>query len=318
MKRLKVSPCHIRQNSIYDDVIEKRGDYRPVQSEATLQKAALEDGKLIFTSSNACLAALHDGIFLLRIPPDFSPDACDLFANNFYKQAPIASSFRELKGDTFSDPLLGFHERINQIEQFLLERRFWGSHYPTDIQSAGEKLTRYSGQLLNSILTLTDIEPQQWSLATGGASETQGSYHLTFNHYRPYAPGIGLASHKDDGFLTILRTTEPGLEINRNDRWEALPPDPCYFVVNFGLSMEILTRNSSTPIRAIMHRVRHQNHDRCSFAHFTSSHCTPGSDAGIYRFCSSQGLQRICNSRDFINANDEEIYNGPGPKEYEE
>ncbi len=164
--------------------------------------------------------------------------------------------------------------------------------------------------MLRAILSLTDIDPEFWSLATGGASDAQGSYHLTFNHYRPRFAGVGLASHKDDGFLTLLRTTEPGLEVNRNDRWEALEPSSDHFVVNFGLSMEVLTRGSSTPVRAIMHRVRHQTHDRCSFAHFTSSHCTPGTEAGIYSYATGEGLRRVCSSRDIIDANDEEIYQG--------
>ncbi|WP_371358487.1 2OG-Fe(II) oxygenase family protein, partial [Salmonella sp. E393-2] len=106
----------------------------------------------------------------------------------------------------------------------------------------------------------------------------------------------------------LLRTTEPGLEVNHNDRWEALEPSPDHFVVNFGLSMEVLTRGSSTPVRAIMHRVRHQTHDRCSFAHFTSSHCTPGTEAGSYSYATGEGLRRVCSSRDIIDANDEEIY----------
>ncbi|MEB5284578.1 2OG-Fe(II) oxygenase family protein [Pseudomonas aeruginosa] len=302
----------LNRGSIYQDVYEKRIDKRPVDTLAKLQEAYLEDEHLVFPSEQTHVAALRDGVFLLRIPDDFQVRDCDLFASNFFKGPAIApyGAFRELTAETFDDPLLGFHERINQIEQFLLERRFWKTHYPEEILQAGEQLTAYSRQLLRAILSLTDIDPEFWSLATGGASDAQGSYHLTFNHYRPRFAGVGLASHKDDGFLTLLRTTEPGLEVNRNDRWEALEPSPDHFVVNFGLSMEVLTRGSSTPVRAIMHRVRHQTHDRCSFAHFTSSHCTPGTEAGIYSYATGEGLRRVCSSRDIIDANDEEIYQG--------
>ncbi len=302
----------LNRGSIYQDVYAKRMDERPVDTEAELQRASLANGLLVFASDQARATALQDGVFLLRIPDDLDVQACDLFASHFFKGAAKHpyGAFREVTSATFDDPLLGFHERTNQIEQFLLERRFWASHYPVEIFQAGERLTQLSRQVLRAILALTDIEPGHWHLATGGASEAQGSYHLTFNHYRPRFDGVGLASHKDDGFLTLLRTTEPGLEVNRNDRWEALVPDPGHFVVNFGLSMEVLTRESSTPVKAIMHRVSRQTHDRCSFAHFTSSHCTPGAEAGIYSYSSTGGLRRVCGSRDIIDANDEEIYQG--------
>ncbi|MEN1478788.1 hypothetical protein AAIH16_34950, partial [Pseudomonas aeruginosa] len=222
----------LNRGSIYQDVYEKRIDKRPVDTLAKLQEAYLEDEHLVFPSEQTRVAALRDGVFLLRIPDDFQVRDCDLFASNFFKGPAIApyGAFRELTAETFDDPLLGFHERINQIEQFLLERRFWKTHYPEEILQAGEQLTAYSRQLLRAILSLTDIDPEFWSLATGGASDAQGSYHLTFNHYRPRFAGVGLASHKDDGFLTLLRTTEPGLEVNRNDRWEALEPSPDHFV----------------------------------------------------------------------------------------
>lgn len=151
---------------------------------------------------------------------------------------------------------------------------------------------------------------RHWLEATGGCSSECGSYHLTFNHYRPAQPGIGLSSHKDDGFVTILRTTAPGLEINRRNQWESVTPDPACFVINFGLSMEILTRKSSRPVSAIMHRVQHQTADRFSFAHFSSSFCEPGSAAGIYGYDSRHGLRLICSSRELIDANDDEIYHG--------
>jgi hypothetical protein len=167
---------------------------------------------------------------------------------------------------------------------------------------------------LRAVLRLTDIPAQQWSLATGGCTDytgaVAGSHHLTFNHYRPALPGIGLPSHKDDGFITVLRTTAPGLEVNKNDRWESVVLDPHYFVVNFGLAMEVLTRQSSRPVTAIMHRVRHQTHERFSFGHFSSSFCEPGAEAGIYSFDSHHGLHRVCSSRALIDANDEEIYYG--------
>lgn len=303
---------NLNRGKIYQTELHKRLDEKLARSEAQLQRAVLEGAKLIFDTTASQDQALHDGIFLLRIPESIDFTACDCFTQQFFTgdKALQYGNFRFMSSSRFGDTLLGYHERSNQIEQFLLERRFWQEVYPAEIEACGLALTSIAGQVLRAILALTDIPMGLWGKASGGCSENAGSYHLTFNHYRSALPGIGLSSHKDDGFMTILRTTSPGLEVNRYERWETVRPDSTCFVINFGLSMEILTRRSSRPISAIMHRVQHQETDRFSFGHFSSSLCTPDTEADIQRYDSKYGLRRICSSRELINANDEEIYHG--------
>jgi len=305
-------PWTLNRGAIYRDVYDKRIDDRPVEGIASLARAYVKSDKLVFASASQQHCALRDGIFLLEIPTAMALSTCDTFASQFYR-GPTSKpygEFRTITAERFEDPLLGFHERINQIEQFLLERRFWKRDYPEEVERSGEMLTTLARTILRSVLSLTDIPQDVWALATGGCSEAAGSYHLTFNHYRPAFAGIGLSSHKDDGFVTILRTTASGLEINRQERWELIQSDPSCFIVNFGLAMEVLTRESAQPIAAILHRVRHQTCDRYSFGHFSSSFCKPGAAAGIYGFSTNGGLRLICNSRNLIDANDEEIYQG--------
>jgi hypothetical protein len=306
----------VTRGQIYRDVYDKRAEDREAEAradhDADLARARLVDGALRFAAPEACDQALRDGIFLLEVSAEVELAAGDAFARGFFagvEHGPYGR-FRELGPDRFGDPLLGFHQRVNQIEQFLLERRFWRDHYPPEIARLGEGLTRLSQQVLCAVLSYIGIPRADWPRATGGCSELGGSYHLTFNHYRPRQPGCGLSSHKDDGFLTLLRTTAPGLEINRRSRWERVPVDPGAFVVNFGLAMELLTSASPAPVAAIMHRVSHQAHDRSSFGHFTSSCCLPGADQGIHRHVPGSGLERICASRELIDNNDHEIYQG--------
>jgi hypothetical protein len=280
--------------------------------DADLVRAWLSGDELRFAGEPDRTRALRDGIFQLAVPTGLALAAGDAFARGFFAgpHGGPYGRFRELRSGYFGDPLLGFHQRVNQIEQFLLERRFWARDYPPEIATLGEALTRVSQQVLCAVLAHVGIPRADWARATGGCSESAGSYHLTFNHYRPQQPGCGLSSHKDDGFLTILRTTAPGLEVNRQSRWERVPVDPEAFIVNFGLSMEILTAASLVPVAAIMHRVAHQASDRSSFGHFTSSCCLPGSDQGIYRYRAGAGLERVCASRELIDNNDHEIYQG--------
>jgi hypothetical protein len=299
---------------IYQRELHKRIDERPAQSEAMLERACLEGAGLVFNSLASQDRALQDGVFLLTIPKSIDFTVCDHFSRQFFTgdDALPYGRFRFMNGSSLGDPLLGYHERINQIEQFLLERRFWRDIYPAEIEACGQALTGIAGRVLRAILALTDIPAHHWKEASGGCSAEAGSYHLTFNHYRPAFPGIGLSSHKDDGFMTMLRTTAPGLEVNRHDCWEAVAPDPTCFIINFGLAMEILTRRSSRPVAAIMHRVQHQTADRFSFGHFSSGLCAPGTEAGVHEYDSVLGLRRICSPRELIDANDDEIYYGTG------
>ncbi|AQW56329.1 hypothetical protein SHXM_09792 [Streptomyces hygroscopicus] len=302
----------IRRGKIYKDVYAKRSPGLSAFGEARLEKARMSSGELSFVDSGARDQAFRDGVFFLEIPAEIDVSAGDAFAEQFYRGPSTApyGRFRTLGSDRFGDPLLGFHQRINQIEQFLLERRFWATDYPREIAALGEALTRLSEQVLCSVLRHVGIPEQDWARATGGCSRSEGAYHLTFNHYRPAHEDIGLSSHKDDGYLTILRTTSPGLEVARGDHWEVVPADPDCFVINFGLAMEILTSAGDTPVAAIMHRVARQREDRSSYGHFASSGCLPGQDQGIYRYVQGAGLVRVCGSRELIDENDYEIYAG--------
>ncbi|MEU7167200.1 2OG-Fe(II) oxygenase family protein [Streptomyces morookaense] len=310
----------IQRGRIYRNVYAKRAKDQKALGEACLERARITDGGAVeFTDATARARAFRDGVFHLEIPRGVGVQAGDAFARQFHQglSAEPYGRFRHVGSECFGDPLLGFHQRVDQIEQFLLERRFWDGHYPPEIAALGEALTRLSRQVLRSVLGHVGIPEADWRRATGGCSGGEGSYHLTFNHYRPAHDDIGLSSHKDDGFLTILRTTSPGLEVNRADRWEAVAPDPDCFIVNFGLSMEILTAGSGTPVAAIMHRVARQDVDRSSFGHFSSSGCVPGEDEGIHRYIAGHGLERVCGSRELIDENDHEIYTGTDAPEPE-
>lgn len=297
---------------IYSDVFEKRLDVTPALAEACLQRARVVKGALRFSSDTAFDQALSDGVFLLEIPKGLDITSGDRFAQEFHtgNVSTAYGAFRNVTSEQFGDQLLGFHERINQIEQFLLERRFWAGVYPREIEALAEALTALSRNVICSILARAGLPTSLWPKGAGGCAEAAGAYHLTFNHYRPQFDGVGLASHKDDGFLTILRSTAPGLELNIDTRWERAPVEPDFFVVNFGIAMDILTARCPRPASAIMHRVSHQTHDRTSFGHFSSSNFIESEDAGIFGFRPPATLVRVCGSRELIDANDFEIYAG--------
>ncbi len=272
---------------------------------AVLERGRIKGERLVFDDPQAFGRALTDGVFLVDIPEDVNVGTGDAFSRQFHRgpSNPPYGRFRDVGSDAFGDPLLGFHRRANQTEQFLLERRFWHTHFPTGLIVLGEALTRLSRHILCTVLAHTGIPADDWPRATGNCSQNRGTYHLTFNHYRPNHLDLGLNPHKDDGFMTILRATTPGLEVDRHGKWEPVTPDVGCFVINFGLAMEILTAATRTPVTAIMHRVSRQTSERFSFAHFTSSTRTPGEDDSIYRYRPGTGLERVGSSRDLIDEN---------------
>ena len=297
-------------NQLYSTVYHKRVDTRPVSCTADLVCARITAGRLNFASDRDRCQAFADGVFLLEIPAELDVAAADQFANEFYRgDTSEYGHFRGITADQFGDKLLGFHERVDQIEQFLLERRFWASHYPAEIADIGEKMTTLSRQILCAALDYAGIPAPVRARATGNCAHGGGAYHLTFNHYRTQLAEVGLSSHKDDGFLTILRTTRPGLEVNRFDHWERVSNAPDTFVINFGLSMEWLTARCNFPVAAILHRVSRQIAERTSFGHFSSSNFI-ARDRGIFNYCPTSGLHLICAARELIDNNDREIYQG--------
>lgn len=90
--------------------------------------------------------------------------------------------------------------------------------------------------------------------------------HYPFDPQAADARGIG--AHTDYEFFTILRSTEPGLEVMNGDgRWIDAPPQPGCFVINIGDMLEAWTNGVFT---ATSHRVRKVQAERYSFPFFAA------------------------------------------------
>jgi isopenicillin N synthase-like dioxygenase len=90
--------------------------------------------------------------------------------------------------------------------------------------------------------------------------------HYPFDADAADAQGIG--AHTDYEFFTILRSTEPGLEVMNGDgRWIDAPPQPGCFVINIGDMLEAWTNGEFT---ATSHRVRKVQAERYSFPFFAT------------------------------------------------
>lgn len=95
---------------------------------------------------------------------------------------------------------------------------------------------------------------------------------LRLLHYFPAgdnraARQLGAGDHSDHGTLTLLMQDETGgLEfLDRDDRWQPLPPDPDAVLVNAG---DLLGRWTGGAVRSAPHRVLATDRHRYSLAYF--------------------------------------------------
>jgi isopenicillin N synthase-like dioxygenase len=160
--------------------------------------------------------------------------------------------------------------------------------------------------VLRGVLQKLDLPPDIWDEATGRAVSGAGTYHLTFNHFRSDLRARGLNVHKDSGWVTVLRSIEPGLEVLRGDRWLPITPIPDHFIINFGCAMEILTRRTQTPVAAVAHRVHEvaarptgMPH-RFSYALFVDSSLDEKVCPGLLRYERDHGLALEVSFKTFL------------------
>jgi isopenicillin N synthase-like dioxygenase len=98
---------------------------------------------------------------------------------------------------------------------------------------------------------------------------TRAPSQLRLMHY-PYDPDAadrpGIGAHTDFEVFTLLRSTEPGLEVcNDAGEWIDAPPRPGAFIVNIGDMLEIWSNGAFV---STSHRVRKVTAERYSFPLF--------------------------------------------------
>ncbi len=277
---------------------------------ADWQCARLRDGRLVFDTSPGLAQALRDGFFFVEQPPGIDLTPGDRFARSFYLPAAEGDAYRGFA--QWTPERLAQHEGyyrrdVDQTEQFFLERRFWADVYPRELAAQAQVMQQLALEILAAVLTELDLPEELWERATGGCLGGAGTYHLTFNHFRPEVRARGLNIHKDSGWVTVLRSIEPGLEVDRGGAWVPIAPRPGTFIVNFGCAMEVLTRSTRTPVAAVAHRVVEQRAagadkpDRFSYALFADSSLDEQACPGLFRYQPGQGLVWEMSFRTFLD-----------------
>lgn len=275
------------------------------------QTAALDGGELEFTAPDGFARALRDGFFYVRRPAGLSLTAGDRFARSFYRPADGEDPYRGFQrwsADQLGDHQGYFRRTDDQTEQFFLESAWWERIYPPELARQAAAMRDFALDVQRAVLARLDLPRALWDEATGHSLTPSGTHTLTFNHFRPQVAARGLNVHKDSGWVTVLRSVEPGLEVARDGAWHPIDPRPGTFIVNFGCAMEILTRHTATPVAAVAHRVVRQpdtgavrKPDRYSYALFVDSTLDRGLCPGLLRYEPGGGLHLEADFQQFLD-----------------
>jgi len=208
---------------------------------------------LSFSSPEELDRAWKLGAFYLEIPDTFQAKRAFEFgsevlaAESRYRAVP---KFGELEGFIALDN--------NQQTKLALSRDRWNDYYPEDIVRLGRQLDELGIIITREVLRQSSIPPSRWACASGGYSSGGGSAFLNFVHYDTRKPDWGLRPHTDYGFVTILMTNAPGLQIEVDGQFCDVPHSPEHFVINFGEAFNYTTLYSERSVAAVVHRVLNQ------------------------------------------------------------
>ncbi len=223
-----------------------------------MTRAELDGDRVRFESGEQGFQqAIRQGFFLLKIPADVDLVPADRFVENFFRDRDGGpdDQFRGFRAIEVPGDYQGYFAREHdQWENFYIEMSNW-SLIPRATARAGEQMTSIGITILRDVLRRLGIDQSLWPKITSGLSETNGHQMLAFNHFRPNEGTRGTKFHRDSGWVTVLRSTEPGLLALIDDELRAVDPEQGYFIVNFGSSIEVLTERLPTPVRANVHGV---------------------------------------------------------------
>lgn len=225
-----------------------------------MPKSEIKGDKLIFRNQDSDYKkALELGFFLVKVPKEIDLSSGDMFVKNFFKSKVGDTNLDQYRGYKEVDlgaPYQGYFDReFDQWENFYIESSNWKEHLTPALSILGNQMTDLGITVLRNVLKYLKVPENIWTKITSGLSDKEGHHMLAFNHFRSDKSVRGTKFHRDSGWVTILRSWEPGLVALINNKLYAIDPVDGYFIINFGSSIEVLTDTLDTPARGNIHGV---------------------------------------------------------------
>lgn len=253
-----------------------------------MQRSRMVGDRLLFDHAEGFARALSQGFFLVAIPDGVDCTGGDLFAAHFSeeRQGDPLDVYRGFRDANIPGDYQGYFDREHdQWENFYIEMGNWDAILPPDVIKIGHQMTDLGIAILRNILGYLELPRSDWATVTSGLSEKRGHQMLAFNRFRSTKRTRGSKFHRDSGWVTILRSFDPGLLGIVEGQLHAINPVPGYFIANFGSSIEVLTERLPRPVRANVHGVARTERqpgqpDRISYVVFLDSNL----GGSIYRY----------------------------------
>ena len=225
-----------------------------VPLEAGLPIATISgDQRLVFASASDFDHAWDVGIFYLRIPENLDLDDARQFGRELIS---LDSAYRQIVQYGKLEGFIALEN--NQQTKLALRRERWDQHYPADVAAFGRQLDTIGIAIIREVFNQSGIPEALWDRASGGYTSGGGDAFLNFVHYDTRNPDWGLRPHTDYGFITILDASAPGLQIEIDGQFQAVPILPDHLIINFGEALHFITAHSDRPVGAVVHRVLSQ------------------------------------------------------------
>jgi hypothetical protein len=270
----------------------------------SIPTASLAVDRLRFDDGDGVARALHHGIFYLRHPEqcDFAPGI--EFAQNYY--LPDEKGINPYRGYHLRElpqTKLGYSDPSDdQVELFQLEAQLWRSSLPSALAELLWQLNRIAKVALHEMFDAVNVAQEHRDRIADGLSRDEALQYCLFNHYRSCRSStFGFTAHKDSGFITLLHTTEEGLETLEDGIWYDVPPSPGCFTIVLGHAFEVLTANKDVKVNGSYHRVREganlleNRPDRHSFGVYLG----PKFEQDLYQYSKQGELTRHMSFIDF-------------------
>ena len=222
-----------------------------------LQKVELIGQSLRWENKNGLTKSFQDGFFLLKTPKELNLNPLDEFCKYFYKSKDENPS--NTCSEYWNMPVQGeyqgyFDRPHDQWENFYIEQKNWHL-LPEYVQKSGKDLNKIAHQVYCIIMDSLGLSESEIMKVSGGLCEGKGHRMLAFNHYRQSLDRRGCKFHRDSGWLTFLRMTQPGLLMFKDNNYFKVLPNEDYLVINYGSTIEVLTAKLDQPIRSVIHGV---------------------------------------------------------------
>ena len=215
--------------------------------------SASTEAHLSFVTPEDLDRAWELGLFYLKTPGNLNLEFARQFGSGLidtdspYRRLP---QYGELEGFIALEN--------NQQTKLALRRERWDQHYPEHIVVFGRQLDSIGIAIIRAVFRQSGIPEALWDRASGGYASGGGDAFLNFVHYDTRTPDWGLRPHTDYGFVTILDTSAPGLQIEMDGGFEDVPVLPGHLIINFGEALNFITAHSDQPVSAVTHRVLSQ------------------------------------------------------------